>query len=59
MAGFDGYKFSDQKNDEVNLLIEKFRNSFPDKNLISITPSFFNLNQKKRCWASSRRQYII
>ena len=46
MAGFDGYKFSDQKNDEVNLLIEKFRNSFPDKNLISITPSFFNLNQK-------------
>mgnify|MGYP001170707536 FL=1 len=46
MAGFDGYKFSDQKNDEVNLLIEKFRNSFLEKNLISITPSFFNLNQK-------------
>lgn len=46
LAGFDGYLTSDQKNSEVNLLIDKFLTSFPDKKLISLTPSQFNLDQK-------------
>ena len=46
MAGFDGYYVSDQKNNEVNLLIDKFLKAFSQKKLISLTPSQFNLDQK-------------
>ncbi len=46
LAGFDGYFTSDQKNSEVNVLIDKFLKSFPNKKLISLTPSQFNLDQQ-------------
>ena len=46
LAGFDGYFTSDQKNSEVNILIDKFLKSFPNKKLISLTPSQFNLDQQ-------------
>lgn len=46
LAGFDGYSISEQKNSEVNLLIDKFLKAFSQKKLISLTPSQFNLDQK-------------
>jgi 4-hydroxy 2-oxovalerate aldolase len=46
LAGFDGYLTSDQKNSEVNLLIDKFVKAFSQKKLISLTPSQFNLDQQ-------------
>ena len=46
LAGFDGYRTSDQKNSEVNLLIDKFVKAFSQKKLISLTPSQFNLDQQ-------------
>ena len=46
LAGFDGYLTSDQKNSEVNLLIDKFLKAYTQKKLISLTPSQFNLDHQ-------------
>ena len=45
MAGFDGYAASDKRNEENNRIIELFL-KFSDINLISITPTNYNLNKK-------------
>ena len=45
MAGFDGYAASDKRNEENNRIIELFLKS-TNMNLISITPTNYNLNKK-------------
>ncbi len=39
LAGFDGYNSDDSRNDEVNELLSQFRNSYPNSQLIAITPT--------------------
>ena len=39
LAGFDGYSSGDSRNDEVNDLFFKFKESHPKSNLIAITPT--------------------
>ncbi len=47
LAGFDGYSQGDIRNDEVNDLFFKFRQSKPETNLIAITPTKYkNLTSK-------------
>ena len=47
LAGFDGYIQGDTRNDEVNDLLFKFRQSQPKTNLIAITPTKYkNLTSK-------------
>ena len=39
LAGFDGYNSDDSRNDEVNELLSQFRISYPNSQLIAITPT--------------------
>ena len=39
LAGFDGYDDNDSKNDEVNELLFKFKNSYPNSKVTAITPT--------------------
>ena len=39
LAGFDGYKDNDSKNDEVNDLLFHFKNSYPNAKVTAITPT--------------------
>ena len=39
LAGFDGYNSEDLRNDEVNELLFQYRNSYPDSQIIAITPT--------------------
>ena len=39
LAGFDGYADNDARNDEVNDLLSQFKNSYPNSNVIAITPT--------------------
>ena len=39
LAGFDGYDSDDSRNDEINELLFQFKNSFPESELIAITPT--------------------
>ena len=47
LAGFDGYDSDDSRNDEVNELLSKFKKSYPNSIVISITPTKYkNVVQK-------------
>lgn len=47
LAGFDGYGQGDSRNDEVNELLFKFKQSKPNANVIAITPTKYkNLTLK-------------
>ncbi|MBT7611297.1 MAG: hypothetical protein HN576_16170 [Bacteriovoracaceae bacterium] len=46
MAGFDGHKDNNIKNDEVNTLLSDLREKAPEIELVSITPTKFNVFQK-------------
>ena len=47
LAGFDGYSQGDSRNEEVNDLLFKFRQSQPKTNVIAITPTKYkNLTSK-------------
>ena len=39
LAGFDGYNSEDSRNDEINELLLQFRKSYPNSQLIAITPT--------------------
>ena len=39
LAGFDGYNSDDSRNDEINELLFQFKNSYPESELIAITPT--------------------
>ena len=39
LAGFDGYDSDDSRNDEVNEVILKYKNSYPNSEVIAITPT--------------------
>ena len=39
LAGFDGYDSDDSRNDEVNEVISKYKNSYPHSEVIAITPT--------------------
>ena len=45
MAGFDGYPVGDKRNEENNKIIELFM-QYSNLNLISITPTNYNLKKK-------------
>lgn len=44
LAGFDGYEKDDPRNDEINFLIKKYNENKDSCNLISITPTKYDLN---------------
>ena len=39
LAGFDGYKDNDARNDEVNDLLSQFKNCYPNSKVTAITPT--------------------
>ena len=39
LAGFDGYDSDDSRNDEINELLFQFKDSYPESQLIAITPT--------------------
>ena len=39
LAGFDGYNSDDSRNDEINELFFQFKNSYPESEVIAITPT--------------------
>ena len=39
LAGFDGYNSEDSRNDEINELLLQFKNSYPNSQVISLTPT--------------------
>ena len=47
LAGFEGFKSNDLRNQEVEDTIRKFKNSRPSCRLISITPTIFNSLESK------------
>ena len=47
LAGFDGYNSDDSRNDEINELFSKFRNSYPNTKVIAITSTKYkNISSK-------------
>ena len=45
MAGIDGYNNNPNKNSEIASTLELYKNKYQEKNLISITPTSFSINQ--------------
>ena len=45
MVGFDGFEEGDVRNDEMNEAILNFNKENKSKNLISLTPSFYNIRK--------------
>ena len=45
LAGIDGYKNNLNKNSEIATTLELYKNSYEKKNLISLTPTSFSVNQ--------------
>lgn len=45
LAGFDGFDGRDPRHQEMNEIIELFRASYPDIELVAITPSSYNVRQ--------------
>jgi 4-hydroxy 2-oxovalerate aldolase len=45
MAGFDGYPPGDYRNQEINMLLQCFFKEDHSTNLVSVTPSAYELNQ--------------
>ncbi len=46
MAGFDGYEGNNAKNDNVNNLLGSLENVYSELELLSITPTRYNINQQ-------------
>lgn len=46
MAGFDGYPAGDARNDEMNRLLHGYAEAGPHPDLLSVTPSAYELQQK-------------
>ena len=46
MAGFDGYPPGDARNDEMNRLLHGYAEAGPHPDLLSVTPSAYELQQK-------------
>ena len=39
LAGFDGYNSEDSRNDEINELLLQYKNSYPNSQVIALTPT--------------------
>ena len=46
MAGFDGYQAGDSRNDEMNRVLHEYVGTGPHPDLLSVTPSAYELKRK-------------